>query len=468
MDNIPGFISFLKSISHTQNADNTLSKVFVSESQVSKESVRNVGETKKYYFFYDPNQSLTLDSIKRIIGNNYRKHEITFNDDLINHFLLVYSELKKEGKSNDKELINEIFTTIQGVSIAQYYLLPGLIKHNKYNHSFGRFYFGRLRSKKFQYRCEKATTDYYELYESRLKNRISIEREFFEENVIIWPTFQLKGYNQFGTLDECILRYYESKSMLLFDQFWQLFMKDQYIQIAQGLDFLDPKYFALPESDMITLYTNVSYDGRRGGYCVPTTVGSMQLRIDPEIFQKVKYLEDGVKKTYNEIIEGDNTFSPTLQSYIQFVAKAEIFKKEGRINESFLHYVIAIEVCFGDRNASVQSVSNRVAVLTYKTIGNSFDRQRKIIKDIYGERSKYVHSGLNVRTASVNEIEKVVRIILAILFERMTLHAAGKAEFDFESWSKKLDAVAASLDAGLSFQEETLNRLSIKAYTIIR
>jgi hypothetical protein len=64
-----------------------------------------------------------------------------------------------------------------------------------------------------------------------------------------------------------------------------------------------------------------------------------------------------------------------------------------------------LELIFGVREAIQRSVSERVALITFRPVGRSFDQQRAWINRIYDLRSQYVHAG--VKLTDEGELEEM-------------------------------------------------------------
>jgi hypothetical protein len=156
--------------------------------------------------------------------------------------------------------------------------------------------------------------------------------------------------------------------------------------------------------------------------------------------------------------------SPLHQSiklFADFVARARRHHLDNLLSEALLHYVIALELIFGDRDAIQKSVSSRVALLAYPDSGKSFLEQRKWIDKIYDMRSQYVHKGTEINAAeSVEQLraqcEKVFRCLLRLQVSEQT-------QDRLDNWLRELDYLTAGLMAGKQPTENQLYDAYIKA-----
>jgi hypothetical protein len=339
-------------------------------------------------------------------------------------------------------------------------MLPGNAKRTKPFLSFGNFRLGKIDKSKFDYRCDKCQTDFHKLYSERLNNRLVLERNMINTGYVVWPEVYDKYITKNKNLIDDILVYSEHVSDQLFADFWKKFEEEQYLQIAYGVGYIDPnKIMTIRDSDKVTLFTNIKYRGKRTGYCVPTSISFIGLTIPITYQDEVKEIADEYDLDYQKLFSNTDTFSNTVKKYIEFVGKGKIFDSEGKMNEAFLHYVIALDLCFGEKNSSVQSVSNRVSIISYTAMGNSFSDQRKIIKDIYGERSAFVHSGKNVSNKNIVALEAIVQLILKTIFKAKDITTSKKLSFSL--WLKKLDALSSQVEAENIITESQLSELGI-------
>ena len=69
----------------------------------------------------------------------------------------------------------------------------------------------------------------------------------------------------------------------------------------------------------------------------------------------------------------------SISLFASFVARARRHQLHGLSDEALLHFIIALELIFGVREAIQKSVSERVALITFHEAGRSFDEQRNWI-----------------------------------------------------------------------------------------
>lgn len=260
---------------------------------------------------------------------------------------------------------------------------------------------------------------------------------------------------QFRTLwDRCVGSYFDGLSMEYFDDFWDQFRCAQDLTIASGAPFLDDRQMRLtPSSNLVSVF-NAS-DGSWGhvspyghGFFV-VDLASADRRI-PLILDKLK-VEFGVDDVAN--------LKPPLKNYVNFVAKAKRYLAEGLLDESFLHYVIALELLFGERQRTAESISHRVAPLIYSSLQLSLGDGTKKLNAIYDARSRYVHRGISVEP---NLLAEVAQICEEVLWALMRVLSRNPFQTDpIEQWTKNLDYVYSALIAGKSISVDERQAIGV-------
>ncbi len=132
----------------------------------------------------------------------------------------------------------------------------------------------------------------------------------------------------------------------------------------------------------------------------------------------------------------------TIKTYSLFLSKAKRYIWDSRIDEGFLHYLMAIDLVFGEKESLTKSIINRTSVIVYNKFGKDFDMQKRIIQRIYDARSEYVHSGHGVDESLIAEVEKICEEILHC-FLRLQRKDDNHTPGFVSVWLKRLDLIAA-------------------------
>jgi hypothetical protein len=415
------------------------------------------GKTDKKVLWYKDIDNFSISSFRKLLKKAFDLNKMRYSEELGDSFLHLYSYFKIV--PDPVSMLEEIFSHIQNVSLCQYFLIPAKIAVDFKGFKFGEFTFGELDERKLAYRCERATSDYFKRYQNQLKNKISIEREFQTVPIIVWQS--LVGTHQLASsFSEALLIYFEKLSDLMFQDFWISFSEQQSLQVSLGIPYINvEKLMRQLSAEKVTIFSNIDAFSRSIGYVVPMAQALDYISFPYLLGDEIKKKELELLSKYKFIEFTSSEIHKTMQSFSKFIAKAYIHLHEGRINEAFLHFVIALDLLFGDKGENTQTVSKRAAVLTYLTFDVSFEEQKKILLKIYDLRSRYVHSGINVEPSFLKSLMGICRIILEALFD---LQAQQPERFEiFTKWLKKLDYVIISYDAEVLISKEELKGIGI-------
>jgi len=405
--------------------------------------------------------NLSLKSLECRIEEELLQRGHKTSSGIILSLLSVFALLPGR-RENPVSNLNRIFDQVSSGDLSQYQILPAS-KPPDYSLKFGSFTIDNLNWQVLKYRCNKAHSDYFELYGDKLIGRFAIERDFIKVKVIDWKPFirELRDecvddFSQEGPLYQFILSYFEQLSWVFFDDFKDSMLEKQHLLIAAGAPYIDEKVLSLiPGSDKISVYLNVGKD--KFGYVVPVqTHQTIELGGSDVKMRKTK---EYLKETFN--IDEDTHLNPTLKIFAFFLSKAKRHNWDNRLDESFLHYIIALDLLFGEKNLITEAIGNRVAICVfnkmnkdgyYKKFGTpkmDFPSQKKRIQKLYEARSQYVHSGEHVKEELGEEAEV---ICVEILYCLLRLHVQNPTlknhQEQIGKWLEKLDYLAASEIAG--------------------
>lgn len=144
---------------------------------------------------------------------------------------------------------------------------------------------------------------------------------------------------------------------------------------------------------------------------------------------------------------GSHEFAKSVRTFCRFVTRSRMHEAHGRLDEAFLHDVIALDLLFGTRQELTRSVCRRTAVLVATTDGHPFEESLKLVEAIYGKRSRYVHGGEPVDPGDLRKIEPVMTAVFEALM-RHHGHTRSHSEGFLDVWCRHLDFAAAAFEAG--------------------
>jgi hypothetical protein len=111
-------------------------------------------------------------------------------------------------------------------------------------------------------------------------------------------------------------------------------------------------------------------------------------------------------------LSGARPLDATIRTYSRFLQRAHKRRLNGRRDEAFVHFVIALDLLLGLEGRSSESVCQRAGLLVHRQLGNQFEVQITVLKRLYDRRSKYVHEGKPASNDDLREVERICTEIL--------------------------------------------------------
>ncbi len=100
------------------------------------------------------------------------------------------------------------------------------------------------------------------------------------------------------------------------------------------------------------------------GFVVPRGVGGLVVEW-ANIHKRIPDAVQNLEENYEFSGFTDAPLDQLIRHFAKFCTKARFHLLQGREGESLLHYVIALEIIFGETGGKAQSISDRVAVITH-------------------------------------------------------------------------------------------------------
>jgi hypothetical protein len=354
--------------------------------------------------------------------------------------------------------LNSLLAMIAPASCSQYLVGPFPPHPDSHRFTLGRFSLGPLDRDRLVYWCRKVGCDYFERYPDHFRDRFAIEGVPVSVQLLDWPRLREAFGIPFSEVATIIVdHYFDLTSKHLRDSFHHEFQEAQEVFVAAGAPYIDLNQPLMWNGGtFLCVYQSIGKD--RKGYFCPLNTG---LSIDyaqadrrfPAVAEK---LRDAFSFTGNDGSE----IHKTLATYCRFVVKAIIHEDGHRQNEAFLHYVIALDLLFGEPEASNASISKRAAIVVSRALGMGFEDMVTQMKTIYGERSKYVHVGKPVSDNAIGAVRPVIDEVLYCLF-RLQAVPDNKEQGFVEAWLRTLDYLVAATEAGKPISDQELQSVGI-------
>jgi hypothetical protein len=411
--------------------------------------------------WFQPSETISIDALiakieKELIARGHKA-----NRDIAMSVLGLFA-LHRNPREGSVVEINRLLGLAVEVQVSQTFLLPP-INWPSFSLELTPFRFQLLDSTRLKYRCEKAGSDFFELYGQQLRGRMSIERNLFPKIIVDWSRDDVHVLKQRWPIktfrdayQSHIDNYFEAISRELQNDFWSNFLEAQHLFIAAGAPYLDERELSrLLPSQMITIFSGLGPTNK--GFVFPLTAG--QLRI--EFAQAHLRIPKVGKMLSDDFGMGEFTNSEvhqTLKTYCKFMSRAERHMCDGRPDEAFLHFVISLDLVFGEKDASTKSISHRVAFITHHAMGRGLDEQIKRLNAIYDRRSRYVHAGEKIPETMIDEVQSVCREVLWCL---LRFQKVGAREAPVSAWLTTLDYLVAATEANRPIDASELRECGI-------
>lgn len=219
-----------------------------------------------------------------------------------------------------------------------------------------------------------------------------------------------------------------------------MFESVQELPVALGAPHVSAAKSHILLAHQISIFMNFGLDKR--GWVAPLGVmptvewANAHVRI-PEVLARLSN-EFG----FNEFTSSE--IHNVLRQYVRFVSRAKRYLADAQADNAFLHFIIALDLLFGEKQQSTATVTTRVAALVHRHFQVSYKDQVDRIRRLYDMRSRYVHSGISVDEQKISELKDICTAVLEYLL-RFQCRAEGTS---FSQWQKDIDFLASALEAG--------------------
>jgi len=331
--------------------------------------------------------------------------------------------------------------------------------------SFGDFSFDLMDPKRLSYKCEKAGSGYFRLYEQHLIGKPWIERKRFATTILNLFRFSYlvrpKDKEEFPRAADS---YFETVAEALFDEFWVQFNEQQDMHISLGFGILSEKLFRdWFSSEHITIFLDIDVNGKNWGFVVPALSGQFEVQIPEGTGSSIRQLRNDIEKQYDYPGKGSGEISGTIRTFTKFIAKGYRYLLENKKDDGFLHFIIALDLLFGDKQESTRTVANRCALLTFAHCERSYSEQKKLLNNAYDLRSKYVHAGLSIQEQYIEQVKPICQEVLYCLLRLHKNNVTRATPLTIDQWKKKLDLAWNAMEADEPLQSQLRLEIGLPA-----
>ncbi|MBP6236517.1 MAG: hypothetical protein KA536_10260 [Saprospiraceae bacterium] len=367
------------------------------------------------------------------------------NEEIVNAIFAIILYIPK----NEKTLINidKVLSSLTTGSLNQFLIFN--IPNNGFDLKLNEFIIGDIDYKKIEYSFERmGSTDYHKKHSNTYRGKFGVSREYFQITLLN-PVELHKIINNRDYLDRLFDIYMGAISKEKQKEFYAKFEEEQSVINLLCDYYFDLKNYMLATGSgtFLSVIKNIG-SNKKLGWVVPY---NMKYVIELGSKMPKDVIEQNLKK-YEFTSFGTNEIDFVFKNFLSFCSKAIKYRIEGRISESLLHYVIALDMVFGEKESSTQSVSQRVAFLVHNQLNIEFNSMVKEIKQYYDLRSKYVHQGIEINEAEGNRIREICVELFTVY---LNLHKNKfTAKLNYNQWLKKIDLGIAILNANENISDE--------------
>jgi hypothetical protein len=234
--------------------------------------------------------------------------------------------------------------------------------------------------------------------------------------------------------------YFEALSVAWFNQFWEELEQQQTVSVALGGIYYDLTWFRdfnVGKGLQIAVYTHIDGENKQG-WVIPIDLRLTTLKIDSK--SRPEELNVKIQEYYAGLDDTETNFVNLINVLTEFIAQGNRLLFHNKINEAFLNFWIGLDAVLNDDDKLAQSklLKKRVALLTFSTMGKSYQDQFANIEELYSLRGGLVHAGKPVSRQKSIEICNIAEIVLESLFIAHNKAKANK-ELSIDLWFKDID-----------------------------
>lgn len=290
--------------------------------------------------------------------------------------------------------LNNLLETICRADASHYLIGPFPTHPETTTFQLGRFSIGRLALDRLVYRCRKVKCDFFDRYPPRqFANRFAIEGSPVEVHLIDLPAVQAKFRIPFSDPWTLLADYYfDLLSQHQQESFRYELREAQQVFVAAGAPYIDLDSFqAWNGGSFVCIYESIG--SRKAGYFCPLGMG---IQVDfAQVDRRLPEKSEELKKEFSFERLGTSEIHQTLGTFCRFVMRAKTHEAAKRLDEAFLHYIIALDLLFGERDATTQTITKRTGIVVAKAVAKA------ILRSLSGSRACTINEAATSILASV-------------------------------------------------------------------
>jgi len=408
-------------------------------------------------FLVYPETEIKVDSVLKKIADFYaRRHWPTSRHLSVATLALVAAT--RDAASGAVTHSNRCFSSTAAGRLLQYLIFPGRPRHD-YAARVGRYTIKPFDAEKFLYWAAKCKSTFpVDLRE--FSGWVTLERTFEEVSIVDW-TGEGRGKSLLANVGQQIASYFIDNYFSEMAYAYAMRVKVDLKRDALLVESSGWSWIGIEELLTTLLLKQVSYftwqmRSTNAGWATFSDQRGLHFNfMPPRVFEDCReWMKD--KLGFVESLSPSH-FDQSIQAYCTFLQRAHGHRLQGRQDEAFLHFAIALDLLLGSEGRSQESVAERSALLVHRQALQSLDQQVQAMKRLYNARSKYVHEGASVIDNDALEIEAVCTQVLWTLLACASIGAVR----DVDDWLAKIDYLNAARHAGKAMAEDELRAVGV-------
>ncbi len=405
-----------------------------------------------------PMMDLKIDSVLKRVGSALKRMGCAADTDIALAILGIIAETREPGSSS-VEHANQCLSSVHSAQLHQWVVLPSKTLPG-YRIKIGDICLKVFNPEKVLYWAKRGHCSYpvdLQQFTGQLAlERTSIDTTLINLECLPGVTRLRNNWGERIATTNIINFYYQAVELHYFRQIASLVKDRLLLQEGGALIYFDIDNFVnCFQSNHIALF---HWEGSVGhqSWALLSQRAFWSVNLPPaELLPKC---DEWLKEELGFCgVLTSRPIDSSIKSYCQFLQRAQTHRLQGRADDAFLHFVIALDLLLGQEGRSSESVCLRAAVLVHRQLEASFDAEVKRLKRLYDRRCKYVHEGKQPTQQDLLDIEKICVEVLWVL-----LATSGACKFnDIYTWLKEVDFIASSLNTSREILDTDFQLLGI-------
>lgn len=409
----------------------------------SRTTSASVSEAGRLYLSY-PDMEMKLESVLTRITKELLSKGCAADESIALATLGLICETSLGGESSVVHA-NRCLEQTHMATLHQVTVLP-TITHPSYRIARAAYSFEPFDPKQLLYWAERGHSG-YPINIRDFSGRLCVKRAPQKVKIIDWDRVPgcsqiVKRWGMEIALASVVDEYYQAIAQNSFAELSSVVKDDLLVLEAGALMYVDIEGLLNSMfADHLGLFTWTGRSGSRS-WALMSKRAVLHTNLYPMslYLESVAWLESELG--FRELSDA-RPLDATIRTYSRFLQRAHQHRLDGRKDEAFLHFVIAMDLLLGLEGRTSENVCQRAGLLVHRQLGKSLETQAKVLRRLYDGRSKYVHEG---KPTSVEDLQVVEEICTQILWNLLAVSSRNRFN-NVGAWLSQVDYLAAAINA---------------------